>query len=185
MNKRGRIVLGLIVWAVLIAALTAADNQAQQREADQRPQQISPPVSADERIADYTLALAIFTLVLGISTVGLWITGSRDAKAALEIAQSTAAATKQNAASAESAVNLNRETLIANRRAFVFAKEPVEVWMPNPTSSQYHWRFRMVWRNAGDTPTRRLRIGINYAVVDHRSHQALTSIIMSGRWPKE
>jgi hypothetical protein len=69
--------------AVVVFALGAAvqlyeigPRQAENQQTDQAPNQVAPPVSAEERLADYTFALVIFTGVLAASTIGLWgVTG--------------------------------------------------------------------------------------------------------------
>jgi hypothetical protein len=53
---------------------------------------------------------------------------------------------------------LTKEALIADKRAFVFASGINPFWELDKRSGTYHWRIRPVWRNAGDTPTRRLRL---------------------------
>lgn len=53
---------------------------------------------------------------------------------------------------------LTKEALIADKRAFVFAQNFQFEWESDPATGHFHWRFRPVWQNAGDTPTRRLRI---------------------------
>jgi hypothetical protein len=53
---------------------------------------------------------------------------------------------------------LTREALIAERRAFVFAINFTQFWERDPTSGYYNWRFRPIWRNTGDTPTRRMKM---------------------------
>lgn len=50
---------------------------------------------------------------------------------------------------------LTREALVADKRAFVFATGFTPYWEKD-SSGRYNWRFRPVWRNSGDTPTRRL-----------------------------
>src|ERR1700759_5081087 len=44
-----------------------------QRGDDHKRPEVSPKDPADERLADYTLGLTIFTAVLAFSTIGLWI----------------------------------------------------------------------------------------------------------------
>src|SRR5437870_1990535 len=48
---------------------------------------------------------------------------------------------------------LTREALIADKRAFVFATGIHPLW-ERPATGQYNWRFRPIWQNSGDTPTK-------------------------------
>jgi hypothetical protein len=50
---------------------------------------------------------------------------------------------------------LTREALIADKRAFVFATGIYGFWEPSPTG-QYNWRFRPLWQNGGETPTKNM-----------------------------
>ena len=53
--------------------------------------------------------------------------------------------------------SITREMHIADR-AWVFAVNILGQWEASNVAGQYNWRFRPVWRNSGDTPTRRLVI---------------------------
>ena len=53
---------------------------------------------------------------------------------------------------------LTRENLVADRRAFVFAFGLNGFWERDRTTGQYNWRFRPLWQNSGETPSRNLRI---------------------------
>jgi hypothetical protein len=55
---------------------------------------------------------------------------------------------------------LTKEALIADKRAFVFAESLFSYW-ENGQNGMYNWRFRPVWRNSGDTATKRLEIHTN------------------------
>jgi hypothetical protein len=50
---------------------------------------------------------------------------------------------------------LTREALIADKRAFVFATGILPLWELAPTG-QYNWRFRPIWQNGGETPTKNM-----------------------------
>jgi hypothetical protein len=49
---------------------------------------------------------------------------------------------------------LTKETLIADKRAFVFSTGCSQFWNLNKESGQYDWNFRAQWQNSGDTPTK-------------------------------
>ncbi len=53
---------------------------------------------------------------------------------------------------------LTKEALIADKRAFVFANDVSSFWELDPTSGHYNWRFRPVWENSGETPSKKLRV---------------------------
>lgn len=53
---------------------------------------------------------------------------------------------------------LARESFSADKRAFVFAMGINGFWERENTSGQYNWRFRPLWQNSGDTPSKNLRI---------------------------
>jgi len=81
-------------------------------EPDKAAQNGSPGTSADERIAEYTWWLSLFTFVLAVSTIGLWITGiwayvtqTSDTRRSLKIAKESA--------------DTARDTLIASHRAWL------------------------------------------------------------------
>jgi hypothetical protein len=54
---------------------------------------------------------------------------------------------------------LTREALIADKRAFVFATGFGQFY-EQVAGGEYHWRFRPIWRNSGDTPTRTMRFAV-------------------------
>ena len=56
----------------------------------------------------------------------------------------------------ERQASLSREALIADQRAFIFATELKNEG--TPFQGAYHWVFRPIWHNSGDTPTKNLRI---------------------------
>jgi hypothetical protein len=56
---------------------------------------------------------------------------------------------------------LTKEALIADKQAFVFAEGIFSNWEVGGQPGLYNWRFRPIWRNSGDTPTRNLVIQTN------------------------
>jgi hypothetical protein len=53
---------------------------------------------------------------------------------------------------------LARESFTADKRPFVFAMGLNGFWEREKTTGQYNWRFRPLWQNSGDTPSKNLRI---------------------------
>jgi hypothetical protein len=76
---------------------------------------------------------ALATIIIAAFTGTLWIATSRQAR-------------------------LARESLTANRRAFIFPESFRQTWdPPDPITNQFNWRFSVRWRNVGTTATRKLR----------------------------
>jgi len=78
---------------------------------------------------------ALATIVIAAFTGTLWIATSRQAE-------------------------LTREALIADKRAFVFATGIYGLWERSPTG-EYNWRFRPIWQNSGETPTKDMTMYTN------------------------
>jgi hypothetical protein len=72
--------------AVFSYSIQPPHQQAQQKQAATEPNQSAVPVpakkepDANDRIADYTLALVILTVVMAVATVGLWYIANATAR---------------------------------------------------------------------------------------------------------
>jgi hypothetical protein len=99
----------------------------------------------DRRLVEYNGDLAHYTKVLAIV-------------AALQFAALLAQAAFLLLAFRETrrGADIAREAMIAGERAFVFALDVSPFWEINATTGAYDWRFRPVWKNSGDTPTRNM-----------------------------
>jgi hypothetical protein len=53
-------------------------------------------------------------------------------------------------------VRLTKEALIADKRAFVYATGPFQLFELDVASGHHNWRFRPQWNNSGDTPTKNM-----------------------------
>ncbi|HMK79985.1 MAG TPA: hypothetical protein VK438_10065 [Xanthobacteraceae bacterium] len=54
---------------------------------------------------------------------------------------------------------LTRQTLVSDKRAFVFAAGFTARWEPSEREpGKYNWRFAINWQNSGETATRNLRL---------------------------
>jgi hypothetical protein len=82
---------------------------------------------------------ALGTLVIAAFTGTLWIATNQQAR-------------------------LAKETFVASRRAFVIVPGFAQLWEQDQASNQYHWRFRSVLRNSGDTPTQNMRMYVECEV---------------------
>ncbi len=84
---------------------------------------------------------ALATIIIAAFTGTLWVATSRQAL-------------------------LTREALIADKRAFVFAPGFTQEYELDSATGRYSWRFRPVWRNSGNTPTKNMR---QYATCEIRN----------------
>jgi hypothetical protein len=84
------------------------------------------------------------------------INGTITALATIVIATFTATLWRATTRQSE----LTREALIADKQAFIFSDGFNGLWELDATG-HYSWRFRPVWKNSGDTPTRNLRFRTN------------------------
>jgi hypothetical protein len=93
-------------------------------------------------LARYTWVLAVVAIleliVLAVQTIFLRLS-FREARRTADIA---------------------RDAMVAGERAFVFAMNVRAYYEhdPDPASTHWVWRLRPVWKNSGDTPTRRMRM---------------------------
>lgn len=87
--------------------------------------------SGDFIDANATSITALATIIIAAFTGTLWAATTRQAK-------------------------LTKEALIADKRAFVFAKNLGGFWEIDPPTGTYGWRFRPLWENSGETPTFRM-----------------------------
>src|SRR5260221_3514414 len=74
---------------------------------------------------------ALSTFIIAAFTGTLWIATTRQAE-------------------------LTKEALIADKRAFIFTNSLNGFWEQDPSTGLYNWRFRALWQNSGDTPTRHM-----------------------------
>jgi hypothetical protein len=103
-----------------------------------------------------TAVIAVFTIALAISTKKLGLM-----------------AAKQDARMRESirvskiAMKLSEAALVSGERAFVFPTGVLQgFWEINAALNQYNWRFRIEWRNSGDTPTKNMTMNIECVLRD-------------------
>jgi hypothetical protein len=82
-------------------------------------------------VAFFTLWLVVFTGGLTVSTILLWRAGERQ-------------------------TSIARQAMVAGERAFIFTTNVSPFWEIDPATNLYSWRFRPLWKNSGDTPTRRM-----------------------------
>lgn len=115
----------------------------------------------DDAITRYTFWIAVLTAVLAIATVGLVVATvglwsfaaeqARDMKAA--IGQSRRAAD-----AARDAVDLARENMQHQLRAYVSLRQVIEEQNADQNGVPTGWLFSPEWENTGATPTRNLSV---------------------------
>ncbi len=108
-------------------------------------------------ITRYTLWLVILTAVLAAANIGLWIYAGRQAS---DIKQYVVA-TRNTASAARESAEIARTALTRGSRAFIIPKDLTFFWHPNETTGKFWWELAPIWENAGQTPTRDMRINVN------------------------
>jgi hypothetical protein len=152
--------VGLGTWLALIAGLTIYDSSAAridsnagQAKAEQHTANTPTPLTANDRIADYTGRLALFTFALVIiSSVQIYFLTRSDKTARL-----SAEAAKGSAETADRALRITQ-------RAFVFAQGFGSGPNIHPSGDgdrvEEYWFFAPVV-NVGNTPATNARIRID------------------------
>src|SRR5262249_47358178 len=119
--------LGLLLATALWAVLFVIDGP-HGSALGQTGNQITTAQRIEEKVATYTLWVAICTAVLAVSTIGLWFvtwTGgrrqSREMKASIAVAEQSASAAQNSAAAAIEANRLNRDAFVLAQRPWVSA----------------------------------------------------------------
>lgn len=137
----------VLIWGVLgSSSFQACIGQANSQNAQNKAEKYSSSVFFVARgyrdclgnFADTNNAAitAVATLVIAVFTAILAVVTGRQAR-------------------------LTKETLIADKRAFVFATNISPNWFLDEARKQYCWRIRPEWRNSGETPTKHLRIYVD------------------------
>ncbi len=88
----------------------------------------------------FNALLVIFTFFLWRSTEKLWIES------------------KNASLASKKSVEIAKMNLVESRRAFVFAKNIFSFYELDVLTGLYSWRFRPIWENSGETPTKNLRM---------------------------
>jgi hypothetical protein len=118
-------------WAVLFAIYPRYSSvySQPQNSAGAKVDQSAATRAVEEKVATYTLWLAICTAVLASSTIGLWLVTwlggsrqSREMKASIAVTQQSAIAAQNSAAAAVEANRLNRDAFIMAQRPWVAAR---------------------------------------------------------------
>lgn len=118
--------LAFVLWQALFGSRDAVENHGKEQttQSDQQNpgKQMAgssvapkPHNPAEEAIADYTRWLAIFTSLLVLATVALFVSGERN----VEVASRSADAAKVSAQAAKESADVAREALIAANRAWL------------------------------------------------------------------
>jgi hypothetical protein len=138
-------IVGLAIVAVLISS-QAPQGQTQQHaqiQPSNEPQNITDAERSDDRIARYTLYLAVFSgLLLIVAVFQIWLLLRAET-----VAEKSANAANKSAEIAERA-------LIAGERAFISVTFQPSANIDVATGNIIGWSFTPVWYNSGNTPTR-------------------------------
>jgi hypothetical protein len=118
---------------------------------------VSPPISAEERIARYTWWLTLFTAVLAVSTIGLWWMArgqSKDMKKSIEAANDSVAVARESVqiskhavAAAKISADAAQKTVglaFLSQRAYLFAESMTQnanEWYRG-IDDHFVWSFR-------------------------------------------
>lgn len=121
--------LAVAIFAIgfVVASSIYKPQKQEQQAAAEHPATVGRDSSADERIADYTLALAWLTGVLAVSTVGLWVVTWR------------------------SGVKQSRDTRIIER-AYINVVTPCSELRFDQQGNLIALRVWVIWKNVGKTP---------------------------------
>jgi hypothetical protein len=144
---------GFAVWQASSDRLSHSQTKQNKKTANEKPNDVLAVEEADDRIARYTLWLAVLTGGLVIASSIQFIFLYRADKTA----RIAATAVKDQA-------SLTREAMIRTQRAFVFVKRICVGHQTNlvqsPTGPLVEvivgWNIGIQWENTGDTPTRDL-----------------------------
>jgi hypothetical protein len=142
---------GLAVWQA--SGDQPSQTKQNKKAADKTPNDIMTPEEADDRIARYTLWLAVLTGGLVIASSIQFVFLYRADKTA----RIAATAVKDQA-------SLTREAMTRTQRAFVFVKHVcvghqinlVQATTGPLVEAVIGWNIGIQWENTGDTPTRDL-----------------------------
>jgi len=106
----------------------------------------------------FTGFLALFTYRLWKANISLWEAyqeHSKHLEKSVSIARESADAANRSAKVAE-------KTLIIGKRAFVFTDEIRAVSIPSEPGLAAKWRITAILKNAGETPTQKMMMNINW-----------------------
>lgn len=176
------VLLATAVWAVVFAINPKYSGTQQQSQAtsNNQPHEVSEAEKADERLARYTLWLTIFTGVLAISTIGLWIVTWRSGVRQSSDMQTSIKAANLSAKAAERAADVAERALVLTDRPWIkidvdlagsleFGRD--EITLP----------IHAVWKNIGKSPATNFFINFalheDIAIAAGRLHQYARNMV--------
>jgi hypothetical protein len=99
--------------------------------------------------------IALFTLVLAISTIGLWFVTWQSSIDQHRMTRKALVATRRSANAARDQVSISRRALVDTERAYMFCDHIESNWtVKKETELVIKWTFAIVWRNSGRTPVK-------------------------------
>jgi len=155
------------------ATIQHAAHPAEQHATNQETK--SKKDETDEALAYYTLWLMVFTGILafatiglGAATVGLYLTGEKQAKIAklaglrqFRQTRDSIALTKQSAEAAQRSAIVSEQALIVSQRAYVSVKRPTNANLLDSAKRFRGQNFWVIWENSGNTEAHDFKTAMN------------------------
>jgi hypothetical protein len=166
----------LIVNAPTIFSSHEQQIEQSGSENSEEDQDVSAPKSTEDALAQYTLWLVVFTAVLALSTIGLWLQTTRlaegaevqaaDIRAQIKATEDMARASQQSANAADKAIETQTGAWIKQLRPFVSVKGFITlVALDNEIDRNIQgFHIRATLENTGQTPAINLTSRISIAV---------------------
>jgi hypothetical protein len=156
----------------LVIRVTQQPESPEKSAQDQHEREVKE--KNDALLTEYTRDLASWTKVLALLTFGLLLAAGiqiimflRQLKVMrqdLEDTQTVARAAKQSAETARESLAVERGTMVFSGRAYVQGGQMR--WLSHRDADVIFWRLRPRWGNSGNTPTRNLRVWVQFSLVD-------------------
>jgi hypothetical protein len=137
------------LWAVflVIEPNTTAPNNRPEPINGHQAENVLEADKADERVARYTLWLTIFTGVLAVSTIGLWVVTWRGARVA-----------KDSADAAKGANVLARENFVSSERPWLWLVDIADGGSVSIKGDEVRVTTQFVVKNLGKSPAVRVTV---------------------------
>lgn len=171
MLPRGIMALGFLLAGTILSdspppAQHQKSSEARPAKEDQKSKPSEPfwQRTVDDPTAFFTLWLAIFTAVLGVSTIALWLAGEKQIRFARESADRQAKDTEKSFKIAQAAAQAAEKAADAAERGVVAADRAwieIDISLTGPlviTDKEMSVRARAAFKNVGRSPATNLSI---------------------------
>lgn len=146
-------------WPVIVKILPANKSDAEAaedaRERQEKTEGDRKKTELDTKLVNFNGDLAYYTKVLA------WVAGFQFLALIGQVIFLRLAFKESRRAG-----DIARDAMVAGERAFVFATGITPFWERGEQTSAYNWRFRPVWQNSGDTPTRNMTMHVECVLRD-------------------